>query len=123
VNFFCIKKPPGVNRTAKISFSGSVYDGSVSGIGCGFFGYGFLLGLLGLDSVLFVGFLDYSLVFNGLESWFFSGRICWFFRIWISFVADTKMEKTWARKKLFRLTFIFARRKADMPDELFFDRY
>ena len=104
-------------------FQGLSTGGFVSGIGCGFFGYGFLLGLSGLDSVLFVGFSDYSLVFKGLGSWFFSGRICWFFRIWISFVADTKMEKTWARKKLFRLTFIFARRKADLPDELFFDSY
>jgi len=73
-----------------------------------------------MDSVLFVGFLDYSLVFKGLGSWFFSGWIRLFLRIWISFVADTKMKKTPAGMKLFRLTFILARRKADMPDEPFF---
>jgi hypothetical protein len=49
-------------------FQGLSNDGSVLGIGCGFFGFGFLLGFQGLDSVFFVGFLDYALVFKELGS-------------------------------------------------------
>jgi hypothetical protein len=48
----------------------------------------------GMDSDLFGGFLDYSLVFKGLVSWLFEGWICLVLRIRISFVADTKMKKT-----------------------------
>jgi hypothetical protein len=44
--------------------------------------------------------------------------INWFhFWNWISFVADTKMRKTTSGAKIFRPTFVFTRRKSDMPDE------
>jgi regulation of enolase protein 1 (concanavalin A-like superfamily) len=42
---------------------------------------------------------------------------------WISFVADTKMEKSTPREKLFRLTFPFTRRKKIIPDEYFLNSH
>jgi flagellar biosynthesis protein FliR len=49
-------------------FQGLSTAGSVLGIGCGFSDVDFFSVFQGLDSVLFVGFLDYSLVFKGLGS-------------------------------------------------------
>ena len=49
-------------------FQGLSTFGSVLGIGCGFSDLDFFSGFQGLDSALFVGFLDYALVFKDLGS-------------------------------------------------------